>query len=147
MYKIMFDGMDGQDVWNCERPISIFSLKKLFWIESSGKVPIVTQVRGVNDSSFSLSGKVVFSGDFQNDWTRFLNIIDFFNEAEYLYWTEPCEENYFCGCVGYYSPLQLRERLMSDYPHPINGAWVLNTQYIWETCSNLIEICLNNNYL
>ena len=89
MYQIFFDGVNEQDVWQCHQPINIFSLKKRFWLENSGKVPVVTLVQGINDSSFSLSGKVVFSGDFENGWTRFLNIIDFFNDVQYLYWTEP----------------------------------------------------------
>ena len=147
MYQIFFDGVNEQDVWQCHQPINIFSLKKRFWLENSGKVPVVTRVQGVNDSSFSMSGKVVFSGDFENGWTNFVNIIEFFNDAQYLYWTDPVPENYFCGCVGYYSPLQLRDRMTSAYPYGINGGWALNTQYLWETCSQLIELCLDHNYI
>ena len=147
MYKIFFDGINEHEVWQSERPINIFSLKKLFWLENSQKIPIVTRVQGINDSSFSLSGKVVFFGDFKNDWINFLNIIEFFNDVEYLYWTEPCSENYFSGCVGYYTPLQLKSRLASDHPYAINGGWVINTQYLWDSCSELLEVCLDNNYV
>ena len=147
MYQVFFDGVNGQDVWSCERPVNIFSLKKMFWLENSQKIPIVTRVQGVNDSSFSLSGKVVFSGDFENEWLNFLNIVEFFNDVEYLYWTEPCEDNYWCGCVGYYTPVQLKNRLTSAYPYGVNGGWTINTQYLWDSCSQLIELCLENNYI
>ena len=146
MYQVFYDAVNEQEVWSCQQPINIFSLKKLFWIKNSDKVPVVTRVQGVNDSSFSMSGKVVFSGRFENDWMNFLNIIDFFNDVEYLYWTDPCDHNYWCGCVGYYTPLQLKSRLTSD-PYGINGGYVINTQYLWDTCSNLIELCLDNNYI
>ena len=147
MYQVFYDGINEQEVWSCERPVNIFSLKKMFWIENGDKVPVVTRVQGVNDSSFSLSGKVVFSGRFDNDWMNFLNIIDFFNDVEYLYWTDPCEHNYYSGCVGYYSPSQLKSRLTSDYPYGINGGYTINTQYLWDTCTNLIELCLDHNYI